>query len=79
MTYEVPTRGIQHVCICIPKPDLSSSLLSYEDLAPWGSGEEADSREKDMTRGAGTLLACNKFRSLGPHPNTFPRHTLWAQ
>lgn len=72
MTYEGPSGWIQHMCVYMPKSDLSSSLLSYEDL------EEADSREKDMTRGAGTLLSCSKFPSLCPHFNTFTRHTLWV-
>ncbi|CAO2591551.1 hypothetical protein LEMLEM_LOCUS6357 [Lemmus lemmus] len=41
-----PPTPAEHVSV-------GDNLLSYEDLAPWGSGEEADSREKNMTRGAG--------------------------
>lgn len=42
------------MCVFMLRPDLSSSLLSYEDPGPQGSRGEADSREKDVTRGAGT-------------------------
>lgn len=70
MTYEELSRRASSKCVSMLRPDLSSSLLSYEDLGPRGSGKEADFREKDVTRGAGTYkFALSSPLCLIPTPS----------
>lgn len=49
---------------------LLSSLLSYEDLSPLGSGEGADPKEKAITWGTGTTLVCKNSPSPLLLPST---------
>lgn len=70
MAYEELPRETQQMCACMLRPLLSSSLLSCEDLGPQRSGDKADSREKDVTRGAGTgkLATSSLLSALIPTP-----------
>lgn len=74
MTYEELPRGASSNCVSMLRPDLSSSLLSYEDLGPRGSGKEADFREKDMTRGAGTYKFALSSLLSASSPHLYQAH-----
>ncbi|XP_063130960.1 uncharacterized protein LOC102554611 isoform X4 [Rattus norvegicus] len=53
MPQALPTKAWESQWRSVGRPHTPAALLSCEYLGPQGSGKEADSREKDVTRGAG--------------------------